>query len=337
MRKIFFTAALLAAPLAATAQQTMPAKPVTPAAAAKPAFVVPGQKEARELAELVYNTWRISVMRANETAWRGSTSLSRQTKIRNSIVSMKGNFPSDYFRTQPEMPQLENFRFVGALANVNKDTLAATYLGRVQVENGQPADTAFVLQLVNERGKWKLDRTSFFNLSKLSKVRDRLAAQDLSVLQEQDGFQPYPAVPAAPVACKAPELIGKVFVDAPGRDIEMRINGVSEHEFSDVRRADVVSGGLRRGSNTITYKIKNESGKSHPAMAIGVFVMPETPGNHPVCVFDHILDANDAAEGGSFTFDITNAHIASMNPQFTGEAPQPVHAVPLKKKPAAAK
>ena len=49
-------------------------------------------------------------------------------------------------------------------------------------------------------------------------------------------------------------------------------------------------------------------------------------------MFDHILDASDTANGGSFTFFISNDHIASMNPAFKGKRPEPFHAVPLKKK-----
>lgn len=330
MRAFFFTAALAVSFSAAADPTPNPA----PAAPAAPAFCVPSQQEAQKLAETVYNTWRISIMRGNETAWRGITSTSRLVKARNLIISQKGNFPADFFKSYPEPPQLENFRFVGALANATRDTMAVTYMGRVQLGNGKPHVNAYVLQLVCERGKWKLDTTALFDLVHLPKVQARLEKGDMSVLKEQDGFQPYAVAPAVPTACKAPELIAKVFIDCPGREIDMRINGISAHEFSDTRRADVVSGGLRRGTNTITYHIKDIEGKAHPAMAIGLFVMPETPGNHPVCVFDHILDETDTAKGGSFTFEVSNAQIASMNPQFNGPAPQPLHAVPLKQKPA---
>ena len=175
-----------------------------------------------------------------------------------------------------------------------------------------------------------------FNLSRLPEVRERLHRGDLSVLEEQDGFHPYAALPEVPAACGRPQLIGKVFVDAPGRAIDMKINGISVHSFDDERRADVISGGLRRGQNTISYTIRTHEKMEHPSMAIGLFVMPETPGNRPVCVFDHILDATDTAKGGEFSFEIRNENIASMNPAYKGKAPQPFHAVPLKGKPAKA-
>jgi membrane protein insertase Oxa1/YidC/SpoIIIJ len=84
--------------------------------------------------------------------------------------------------------------------------------------------------------------------------------------------------------------------------------------------------------NKYFNKILDREGMARPSMAIGIFVAPETPGNMPVCVFDHILDETDKAEGGSFTFSIKNEHIASMNPKFSGEKPAPYHAVPLKEK-----
>lgn len=325
MRAIFLMCFLLLAALS----------PLT--AAPQAGFSMPDQKVARGIVESVYSTWRIGMMRADETAWRSATTKSRQMKVRNLIVSQKGEFPHDFFRNQPEPPSLEKFRYIGTLASGNKQNLAATYVGNVQLGDSKASENAFVLLFVLEDGKWKFDQSRLFNLSRLPRVKERLHKGDLSVLKEQDGFHPYAEAPAVPAACGRPQLIGKVFVDAPGRSIEMKINGISAHEFSDERRADVISGGLRRGKNTISYTITTHEKLAHPAMAIGLFVMPETPGNHPVCVFDHILDASDAAQGGEFTFEITRESIASMSPRFTGTPPQPFHAVPLKKKPAGAK
>lgn len=283
------------------------------------------------IADTIYNTWRVAMIRGNEQAWRSSTTLSRQTRIRNLIVSQRGRFPHDFFRMQQEPPNLGNFKFVGALVGPDKRTLAATYLGRVQLGEGQAADNAIVLEFVYEGGKWKFDQSRFFNLSQLPKVKQRLAAGDLSVLKEQDGFHPYLSAPDIPPACPAPQLIGKVFADAPGRSIDMKINGISPHEFADERRADVISGGLRRGRNTISYTITTESKKPQP-MAIGLFVMPETPGNKPACVFEHIIDSGDSAKGGTFSFDISNEMIAAMNPAYKGNKPTPYRPVPLKTK-----
>lgn len=302
------------------------------AAAPQARFGVPDQQVARATAERVYSTWRLGMTRGDENAWRSATTRSRQMKVRNLIVSQKGDFPDDFFRNQPEPPRLDKFRYIGCITGCQNRTLAVTYLGKVQLGDDKANDSAFVLLFVFEDGKWKFDQSRMFNLARLPKVKERLLKGDLAVLQEQDGFHPYDAAPTVPAACYAPQLIGKVFVDVPGRAIDMKINGISVHQFEDERRADVISGGLRRGKNTISYTITTNDKQEHPTMAIGLFVMPETPGNHPVCVFDHILDATDTAKGGEFSFTISNEHIVSMNPSFTGNAPQPFHAVPLRKK-----
>lgn len=316
------------------AQQAVSAPPKASSAAPAPRFEAPNQEQARQIADRVYNTWRVSMMRGNETAWRSSTTSARQMKVRNLLVSQKKSFPRDFFKGHPTPPPLEQFVYVGALASSSFRTMAATYLGNVQLgDSGKPEPSAFVLEFVYEDGRWCFDQSRMFNLSRLPKVVNRLRARDVNVLMEQDGFHPYPEPPKVPARCPYPALIGKVFVDAPGRVIEMNINGVSTHSFADERRADVISGGLKKGLNTITYTIETEPGKPHPSMAIGVFVMPEASGHKPVCSFDHILDAKDVAKGGKFSFFVSDEMLASMNPAYNGKTPQPFHAVPLKQKP----
>lgn len=297
------------------------------------AFATPDQEAAQKTAEMVYNTWRLSMIRGSEASWRSSTSAARQVKVRNLIVSQRGSFPRDFFSKLQEPPKLENFIYVGSLVGCQGRTMASTYIGKLQLGDAKAKENAYVLEFVFEGGKWKLDQSRFFDLSQLPDVRKRLHSRDLSVLKEQDGFQPYTTLPKIPPACKEPELIGKVFIDCPGRSIDMTINGVSAHEFDDERRADVISGGLKRGRNTISYTVRDREGLKRPGLGIGIFVMPETPGNTPICVFDHLLDATDNTTGGSFTFNIENAHIAAMNPQYKGQKPAPYHAAPLKTKP----
>lgn len=332
MRTFFFILAMSFAgafPLAGQ-QPTAVAKSAQPPQLAP--LLTPDQEKARELVETVYNTWRLSVQRGDESGWRSCTTSSRQVKVRNLIISERGDFPRDFFRSAQGTPPLENFRYAGALGSAGGRTLAATYVGKLQLgSKGAAHQNAFVIELVQEGGRWKIDQTRFFDLSKLPAVQKRLGARDIAVLREQDGFHPYRAVPVTPPVCPKPGLIGKVFVDCPGRAIEMRINGVSIHEFDNERRADTISGGLRRGSNTISYVIKDSAFSSEkPGMGIGLFVMPEEPGSQPVCVFDHILDADGQARSGNFTFNITPELLAAMDPKNKAASPQPFHAEPLK-------
>lgn len=298
-------------------------------------LLVPNQQAAQEIGDRIYNTWRLSMIRGNKTAWEGVTARSRQVKVRNLVISQRGNFERDFFRDQIDnLPMLENFKFVGALAASGGNTLALTYFGRLQLgDQGKPQPSAFVLHFIKEASGWKYDQSTFFSLQSLPKVAERLSAKDASVLKEQDGFHPYAKVPAVPMLCPSPQLIGKVFVDCPGREVKVKINGVSQHEFYSERRADVVSGGIRRGTNTISYQIVDAKQDEKTSLAIGVFVMPETEGNSPATIFEYILDAEDTAESGTFSFVVSNDSIAAMNPAFKGTKPQPFRPVALKEKP----
>lgn len=298
-------------------------------------LLVPNQEAAKEIGERIYNTWRLSMIRGNKTAWSSVTARSRQFKVRNLVVSERGNFERDFFRNEPqEPPMLENFRFVGALAACKGSTLALTYYGRLQLgENSEAEPCAFVLHFIQEGSEWKFDQSSFFSLKALPAVAKRLGDKDVSVLKQQDGFYPYAKIPKVPALCPSPQLIGKLFVDCPGREAQVKINGISQHEFYSERRADVISGGLRRGNNTISYSFKDAEQDDKIALAIGLFVIPETEGNSPATVFEYILDGSDKAQDGSFTFTISNDSIAAMNPEFKGKKPEPFRPVPLKAKP----
>lgn len=295
------------------------------------AIMMPHQENAQALGERIYNTWRLGMMRSDKTTWSKVTAKSRQNKVRNLIISQRGDFDRDFARmSQQQMPQLENFRFVGALAACQGKTLALTYVGRVQLQESKPEPCAFILRFVQEGVDWKFDQSSFISLQALPETLKRLEAKDVKVLQEQDGFHPYYSIPKTPALCGTPQLIGKVFVDCPGREVEMHINGISAHEFYNERRADVISGGLRRGNNTISYSFKDVAGEEKSSLGIGLFVMPETEGNQPVVVFEYILDAEDMALDGSFNFVISNEAIRAMNPAEAEKKPAPFRPVPLK-------
>ncbi len=308
-----------------------PQRPERPAAAIR----VPDQQQARDIAETMYNTWRISMLNKDFQAWKSATSLSRQAKVHNLVVSEKKPYPAAIFGPQAAPPSLGNLRYVGSIGGPTGKTLAATYFGKVDLGvDGEPTDNALVLLFVEDNGKWRYDQSRFFNLGHLPKVRERLARGDFSVLKEQDGFHAYETPPAIPPLCGAPQLIGKVFVDAPGRRVEMTVNGISTHVFEDCRLAEVVSGGLKRGRNTVSYTIKplSKTADKQP-LAIGLFVMPETKGNQPATCFEHIAAPGDNPQGGSYTFTVSDDMIRAMNPTLNMPKPAPFRPVPLKTRP----
>ncbi len=299
------------------------------------ALSYPHQERARELGETLYNTWRLAMQRRDEQAWQKVTPRSRQQKVRNLVRSMKGKMSEDFFGEEAKsLPMLENFRFIGAIAGAQRRTMNLVYLGRLLVAEEQTQTVAYVLYFVDETGKgtWTFDQSRFVSLEHLPEYATRLSKKEVEVLRDVELFHPYASVPAVPTLVGDPQLLGKVFLDIPGRAVTMKINGVSTHEFHDERRADVILGGLRRGENTVNYTINDADGAPRDSFAIGIFVMPEKEGMQPTVVFEHILDAKDKAKGGSFTFYIGNSHLASMDQSYKGPRSAPFRPVPLKKK-----
>lgn len=144
MRAIFFQIAAIGLVLSSTANAASPAAlnaelkrratqeaaPQSPQPEDAAAVIIPHQENARQIAETVYNTWRLSMIRGNEQAWRSSTCKSRQMKVRNLIISQRGRFPRDFFSEIQEAPNIDNFVYVGSLLGCKGNTMACTYVGK---------------------------------------------------------------------------------------------------------------------------------------------------------------------------------------------------------------
>lgn len=217
----------------------------------------PGDAKLRDDLDVAYNTWRLHLLRGNYDGWRSTTSAYRQVKVRNLAVSEKRPFPASLFRQPMAPPALAPLMYVGSV--VNGPTAAATYYGKVDLGLGQePTDSnALVLLFTHENGKWKYDQARFFNLTRLPAVKERLKRGDASVLMEQDGFQPLGKIPAVPPVCPPPKYIAKILVDCPGRTVQANVNNISLHEFDNTRLAEVISGGLRDGTNSLTLNFSD--------------------------------------------------------------------------------
>lgn len=275
----------------------------------------PSQAQLKSDLETAYNTWRQHMVRQNYEGWQKTTSAYRKVKVRNMAVSEKRPWPQSLFNQHISPPSLLPLRYIGSV--VKGPTAAATYFGKVDWGiGGAPSENAYVLLFTNERGEWKYDQARFFNLAQLPKVRERLRNNDATVLEEQDGFQPTGIIPPVPPVCPVPQYIGKIFVDCPGRIVKARINNVSDHVFEDARMAEVISGGLRNGINSIDLNVTPApNGKPGP-LNIMVYVMPETVGNFPGQAYSCAIPANQAAQNGTATFTITADTIRQMAPQF---------------------
>lgn len=261
------------------------------------------------------------MVRHNYEAWQQSTSSYRRMNVRNLIVSEKKKFPDALFHQKMAPASLLPLNFVGIV--VKGQTAAATYFGKTDWDiGGTPVDAALVLLFTKERGEWKYDQARNFNLSKLPTVKERFKKGDASVLLEQDGFQPLGVIPPAPKACPKPKYIAKIFADCPGRQVSIDINGISHHVFDNEASAQIISGGLKDGGNSIAINANLKKGSQDKGPAfIGVFIMPETEGNVPGTPYNYTIgDADKDGVYESAIFNVTPEVLKRMNPEYLKEA-----------------
>ncbi|MDO4409707.1 MAG: hypothetical protein Q4C05_00305 [Akkermansia sp.] len=283
-----------------------------------------GSPALRNALDVTYNTWRLHMMRGNYEGWQSLTSSYRQMKVRNLAVSEKRPFPASLFRQPMAPPALAPLMFVGAL--IDGPTAAATYYGKIDLGLGvEPKESnALVLLFTYERGKWCYDQARFFNLSKLNSVKERLQRGDSSVLLEQDGFHPQGVIPPTPKACNAPQYIAKILVDCPGRLVKAKINGISDHEFDNTRQAEVISGGLHMGMNSMYITFEDSPTKEQKgALLVEIYIMPETPGNLPARAVHYYVPVDKLPQSGNVNINITPELLKTMIP---------VKSTPAKKK-----
>lgn len=280
-------------------------------ASAKPQ---PGDPKLRDSLDVAYNTWRLHMIRGNYEGWREQTSAYRQAKVRNLAVSEKRPFPATLFRQPMAPPALASLMYVGSI--LDGPTAAATYYGKVDMGLGQEPSTsnALVLLFTNERGKWKYDQARFFNLSRLPAVKERLMRGDATVLMEQDGFQPLGKIPPTPPLCPPAKYIAKILVDCPGRTVKATVNNISSHEFENTRQADVISGGLRDGTNSLTLNFSDSPHGEKGGALVEVYIMPETPGHIPARVFTYFVSPTEMPKSGPTLFTVTPDLLKTMIP-----------------------
>ncbi len=281
-----------------------------------PAYAAPrpGDAKLKDDFEVVYNTWRLHMMRGNYDGWRATTAAHRQVKVRNLAVSEKRPWPATLFHQPMAPPPLSPLTYVGSV--LDGPTAAVTYFGMVDLGLGEKpkAPSALVLLFTNERGKWKYDQSRFFNLGRLPAVKERLQRGDATVLMEQDGFQPLGKIPPIQPLCPAPKYIAKILVDCPGRMLTATVNNISTHEFENTRQADVISGGVRDGLNIINLNFRDSKLGEKGGVLVEVYIMPETPGYLPARVYSKFTAPNTQPQSGTVMFHVTPEHIKSMNP-----------------------
>lgn len=138
---------------------------------------------------------------------------------------------------------------------------------------------------------------------------------------EQDGFQPLGKIPPVPPLCPPAKYIAKILVDCPGRTVKANINNISQHEFDNTRQAEVISGGLRDGGNSITLNFADSPSGEKGAVLVEVYIMPEIPGHLPARAFSYFVPPKELPRNGPSLINVTPELLKTMVPKSAPAVP----------------
>jgi len=255
------------------------------------------------------------MMQKNMRTWEQVTAEHRQVEVRNRIISEKLPFPASLFNLPTPPPSLKGLTFLEATRKGS--TAKAAYFGEIDFGvGGEPTKNLLVLSFVQGPRHFLYDKAEFVNLSALPEVRKELEAGDLGYLKGVPEAQPSGVVPVTPIPVKPAETIAKVYVFSPGRKVEVMVNKVSRHDFSNAKEAETIMGGARKGANEVQYSISElEGGTGKEALTIRVYLMSQVEGIKPIKAFEYQVLENQPVEAfGSGYFAVDAATQEKLSP-----------------------
>ena len=272
------------------------------------------QGTLRQGLEDSYSVWRKAMVSRDVEAWKRTTAEHRRVEIKNKVVSEKREFPRAVFDVPAPPPSLTGLKFLDA--NEKGRTAKALYYGKVDFGvGGSPSDNLLVLSFVKGGNAWLYDKADFVNLEALPEVRKELAAGDLKYLKETPECQATGVVPATPVEVSVAPYIAKVYVFCPGRQVQVQVNKISRHLFTNAKDSEVVIGGAKEGLNEVQYSLKPiEGGTGKEAMTVRVYLMSQVPGVQPIKIYENQVNEGQTPNpSGTGHFDVNAEVIKRLN------------------------
>ena len=235
--------------------------------------------------ELVYSKYRNSVMLKNLASWEKSVAAYRKMETRNRIISEKHPFPAALFDSPMQPPSLANLQLLDI--KTRRDTASAIYFGKADYGISDPSEitnTFLVLRFLKEEGAWYFDNTRIVRIGNDTKLLHQIRIQDYSFLAGNE-FQPLSSIPRIPQPVPVPELMAEAWVTSIGYVAEIWVNGFRTGKISNNSGRELVMGGVRRGSNSITIRTRKiPSGKAPPRFEIAIYAA-KGPGEKANRVF----------------------------------------------------
>ena len=228
--------------------------------------------------ELVYQKYRVAVLRKDLRAWENAIAMYRRMETRNRIVSEKHPFPEALFDSPMEPPPLSNLKLLDI--KTRRATASAVYFGKADFGISDPSEvtnTFMVLRFLKEDGAWRFDNTRIVRIGSDTKILHNIRTADYSFLSGNE-FQPLGFVPRIPQPVPPPELIAETHITSVGYESEIWINGFRTGKIQNNGGRELVMGGVRRGTNQILIRTKKiDSGKTPARFEIAIYAA-EGPG-----------------------------------------------------------
>lgn len=267
----------------------------------------------RPVLETTYRVWRESMVRKDFLTWQQITSAHRQVEVKNRLVSEKRAFPAALFDIPVQPPSIDGLKALQVTQN--GPTAIAVYFGKIDFKvGGDPTENLLVISFDHEPQGWRYDKADFVNLNGLADVRAELKKGDLQYLKQNPDFRPGGVIPPVPLEVPPAKTIAKVYVFAPGREVQVQINKISRHRFANAREAEIILGGARDGINEVQYAVRKlEGATGKEAMTIRVYLFSELEGIKPIKVFEYqVAEGGTVKPFGSENFTVNAAILAKL-------------------------
>jgi hypothetical protein len=135
-----------------------------------------------------------------------------------------------------------------------------------------------------ENGGWKYDSNRFTNLDNAPDVLKALQSGKKPEFLETPEFTPPGAMPATPPLCRVPDYKGGYKLQSSGYETTVLMNGFEYDTVEDALDQQMILGGLVKGKNEITLRMKAEPAPEGqaPVVQIRVYKLdadaPDKPG-----------------------------------------------------------
>ncbi|MDF1825442.1 MAG: hypothetical protein P1U68_12420 [Verrucomicrobiales bacterium] len=237
----------------------------------------------RPTLESAFQAWRAAIASNNLAQWEAATAYSRQIEIRNRIVSQKLPFPQALFDDPIGTPGLEGLIALGVFSTGN--TATSTYFGKANfgaADGVAVSDNILVLHFLREEGVWKFDNLRIVKIGNDAEILLQIRNSDFSFLNDIE-FQPTAQLPLVPQPVNTPDYVAEAWVDATGYEVTIEVNGHPTGTFTNIKRSELVMGGVRNGQNVIrltTKRLKN-TGAATPKVEVAIYAAsdPASPAD----------------------------------------------------------